>query len=173
MKLFSTCMSHISQDFFYTLFNSIFTNREAKYFLDHTHYKPFMFHDIQLSSDGEVLPIFIKLSLWAHYLLLTFQLVLPATLEKYDLHLYLFLLTRNVTSELYASVVLISPVYLAIISRNLKLENISIGNNHFLNQRSTKRNTYKQALMPSWHDLTKIYKKQFTTYKDQNNWQSS
>ena len=100
MKLFSTCMSHISQDFFYTLFNSIFTNREAKYFLDHTHYKPFMFHDIQLSSDGEVLPIFIKLSLWAHYLLLTFQLVLPATSAKYDLHLYLFLLTRNVTSEL-------------------------------------------------------------------------
>lgn len=52
---------------------------------------PLMFHDVQL-YDGTILPIYIKFSCWAHYLLLTLQVVLPATLEKYDLYLYVFLL---------------------------------------------------------------------------------
>lgn len=46
-------------------------NGKAKYLLDHTHYTPLMFHDMQFSYDRKVLPILIMLSLWAHYLLLT------------------------------------------------------------------------------------------------------
>lgn len=51
-------------------------NWRAKYLLDHTHYMPLMFHDIQFAYDREVFPVLIMLSLWAHYLLLTLQLVL-------------------------------------------------------------------------------------------------
>lgn len=61
--LLSMYMSHIRQDLIHTLHNSDFADWKAKYLLDHTHYLPLMFHDIQLSYDGDIFPILIKLSL--------------------------------------------------------------------------------------------------------------